>query len=874
MASPVLPNPANLLGVALVVNRSRDGPRFVFHYPAQIQYGAKPRAATASSTGTGIRTGTGTGTGTGGDELDDDDEALLNQLGQPFLEGAAVSWDRDEHGETESGSHMVPWEHVAGYPTRDLESLLTPSRAFHKRLFQVSLDQLCFVSSPVYVCENGIWRKPRPKRPPENGNANGNGTDPGTSTAGPDEANGEEKEKETEKGKGKEKEKEQEKEREKDDKDEKKSGMTMFNLVFILKPKKHEAKELADTLYVHIIRKVNKLFKYSQQKTDFVWKESKRILTLKDKNREEKTRMSVLWREILDVSSLAACVQDIYEAVSQNKIAALQLETSEGTIAHSVQIPIPFHLTDLPPEEDAASTRGLWITTANYFVEEDSLHDPSFLDKNFGLLLMSDEKKIIAELQADADDATAAMIEFVRLSKPTMSFYQISQGSGLSPAQVRKYAQHFIFWRRGMAIPPLHARDVYIVSPNADFDLLPRASQAWARAFPLAPHLADFLAELSMAPRIYKWFSPSKNHRPTYLQMLAWLMRGGWVTQLCTFAYVVVWPEILYEVEYEIEAEELRTLQEEASKREKQKQAEREQQQQQQQQDANHDFEKGREKEKDEKPSRYQQFQQQGEHAQQRAWEHDSDHRDRRYIHHRPTSPAGSSSITRPGNSLSTSTTTLGPSSTSSAGAAVESPGLAAASSPLLAQTPTPSPLPLAAASSPSDLHPRAYRQDTPSHSEPPSASGSPPTIAQTQGERFALAARLSRIADKEAQAAYERSAAFARKPAPVATSSPSLNKAAHLAHLSPYVIVDARRATGKDSLYLSAIGRRFADPKVRAAWPVFWKYFNGRAALERVVLGLGPDGIGSDKMKIKKRKEAWALMATMSEHLLCVRHF
>jgi hypothetical protein len=40
--------------------------------------------------------------------------------------------------------------------------------------------------------------------------------------------------------------------------------------------------------------------------------------------------------------------------------------------------------------------------------------------------------------------------------------------------------------------------------------------------------------------------------------MLAWLMRGGWVTQLRTFAYVVVWPEIVYEVEYQVEAEEIR----------------------------------------------------------------------------------------------------------------------------------------------------------------------------------------------------------------------------------------------------------------------------------------------------------------------------
>ncbi|KAI1421630.1 nitrogen permease regulator of amino acid transport activity 3-domain-containing protein [Xylaria sp. FL1777] len=880
MASPpVLPNASNLLGVALVVNRSRDGPRFVFHYPPRIHYGKKQRAPPAR--------------GSADDELDDDDEALLNQPVQlsPFegtsgsLPTAAglQSWNHDDHLETESGSHIVPWEHVAGYPTRDLESLLTPSRAFHKRLFQVSLDQLCFVSSPVYVHESGIWRKKkrqskgRPPKSPENGAESiVTRDDPSSLMLAPEVP---QIESETfsvagdvaagNTGSG----------IVLDETEEKKSGMTMFNLVFILKPKKHEAKELAETLYAHIIRKINKLFKYSQQKTDFVWKESKRILTLKDKNRESRTRMSVLWKEILDVSSLAACMQDIYDAVSQNKIAALQLETPEGTIAHSVQISVPFYLTDLPPEEEVAGTRGLWITTANYFVEEDSLHDPSFLDKNFGLLLMSDEKKIIAELEADADEATAAMVEFVRLSKPTMSFHQISQGSGLSPAQVRKYAHHFIFWRRGIAIPPLHARDVYILSPNADLSRLPRASQAWARAFPLAPHLADFLAELSAAPRAYKWFYPSKNHRPTYLQMLAWLMRGGWVTQLCTFAYVVVWPEILYEVEYELEAEELKMLQEEASKREKDK--EKQKQIVREQLNAEQDSDKGKEQEKDEKPQRNQH--QLEENAQRGVLEFESDNRDRRFSHYRPSSPAGSSSTVRAGNSsLSGSTTALDLLSASTTSLSAEGLGIATSSSTLPPQPLTPSPSSPADVS-PSHSHPhfQTYQKNTPSQSEPPSASASPPTIAQTQGERIALAARLSRIADKEAQAAYERSAAFTRKPQPVATEHPSLNVSPHLTHLSPYVIVDARRATGKDSLYLSAIGRRFSDPKVRAAWPVFWKYFNGHVALERIILGLNGDGVSdgagsgvNDKMKIKKRKEAWGLMTAMSEHLICIRHF
>ncbi|KAI1075046.1 nitrogen permease regulator of amino acid transport activity 3-domain-containing protein [Whalleya microplaca] len=741
MASPILLNTSNFLGVALVVNRLRDGPLFVFHYPPHIL----PPCATQPRN-SGSR-----------DELDDDDE-LLNQMSHPPFEAPsgslpksvdAQNWNHEDHLETDSGSQIVPWEHVAGYPTKDLESLLTPNRAFHKKLFQVSLEQICYASYPIYVPENGIWRKKkkqpkyRPAKSPEDG-------DPVSAPAG-DIPQIETKDMADDAAPG----------NQPDEADEKKSGMTMFNLVFILNPKKHEAKELVETLYLHIIKKVNKVYKYSQQKSDFIWKESKRILELKDKGRGNKTKMSTLWREILDVSSLAASMQDVYEAVSHNKIAALQLETAEGTVTHSVQIPMPFYLTDLPPE-DQSDSKGLWITTANYFVEEDSLSDPAYLDKNFTLLLMSDGKKIIAELQTDPDETTAAMIEFVRLSKPTMSFHQISQGTALSPAQVRKYAQHFIFWRRAIAIPPLHARDVYMLSPNSDIASLPKASQAWARAFPLAPPLPEFLASLSAAPRSYKWFAPSKNHRPTYLAMLAWLMRGGWVAQLCTFAYVVVWPEIRYEVDYEIEAEELRAAAQDPA---------------------------------DPRPSS-------------------------------PSSSAGAGD-----------------------GAADSRP-----SSP----------------GSPSDHHPSSPTSLPASPNDRSSRAASPTTAAAasssktpTIGEQVAEQARLQRKADKEQREAAKKATLHARRPVPAATDRPSTNASPHLAGLAPYVIVDAARATGRDSLYLCAIGRRFRDARVRAAWPAFWKYFNGRAALERVALH-----------EDLKRKEAWGLLGAMSEYLICVRHW
>jgi hypothetical protein len=272
MALPVLPNSSNFLAVALVINRPQNGPRFVFHYP--------PHVLPAHGGRRGKREDE--------DELEDEDDIILERLAQPAgpsVNPAELSqWNEDDHLVTESGSQIVPWERVAGFPTKDLESILTPARAYHKRLFQVSLEPLVCVSYPIYVPENGVWRKKRSKREakhkaskreeeavlPTDREAAGQDEESRPSEADQVEVkdmavaatNGEEVE-------------------------EKKSSMTMFNLVFILKPQKHEVKDLVDIMFANIIKKVNKAYKYCQQRADFVWKESKKIIALKDKGRED-----------------------------------------------------------------------------------------------------------------------------------------------------------------------------------------------------------------------------------------------------------------------------------------------------------------------------------------------------------------------------------------------------------------------------------------------------------------------------------------------------------------------------------------------------------------------------------------------------------
>jgi hypothetical protein len=262
--------------------------------------------------------------------------------------------------------------------------------------------------------------------------------------------------------------------------------------------------------------------------------------------------MSKLWTEILLHSSLAGAIRDVFDAISKDNIATVHLP-AKRPIDLSLQIYRPTFISAIPSLAERGIP-GVLVTSANPCKNEEGVDDPEYLNKHFALLLLDDENTIISEIQAENSDSSGPLIECIKICKPTMSFLQVAQTNSIDLVSLLLLAQHLIYWRRAIAYPPLHARNDYIVSPNCDTRKLPEASVAWKTAFPLAPSLSGFLAEL-VAPRPYKTFAPSKDHRPKYLDMLAWLVRGGWVTQLRTFCWILVWPEIVYEVRYKLKSE-------------------------------------------------------------------------------------------------------------------------------------------------------------------------------------------------------------------------------------------------------------------------------------------------------------------------------
>lgn len=272
------------------------------------------------------------------------------------------------------------------------------------------------------------------------------------------------------------------------------------------------------------------------------------------------TSVNSLYSDLITQSSLARAIYTVYSSIAASKIASVSLSPD---VSISLQIP---PLTSTPylagPTDQAYP--GLWLTTADNVTPID---DPGAADgssaphqvlaKHFALLFLDNEAAIIKDVETSGGAMAPALVHYIRCSKPTKSFAQISASSGISLATIQMLASHLVYWRRARAIPPIHQRDTYIVSPNCDLSKLEAATVAYQAAFPTLPTLPKMLAMLSGTPRPYSTLIPSKDHKEAYFAILAWLLRGGWVTQLRTFAWIKVSPEIKRAVESAIRKEEV-----------------------------------------------------------------------------------------------------------------------------------------------------------------------------------------------------------------------------------------------------------------------------------------------------------------------------
>lgn len=638
MSSIARPPEPWLVAIILIV-QSRAGPRCVFHTPASPDLekllgpnlrrgrGANDPGSDEESQSSsdeedeeplGLGGNGGGGSSTGGRpsnaNLDDSNSTTASSTGgesqrppslnsgktrkraaNPDLEGSP-ELTAIGRGGVSATSSSTAFDSVFGLPSEVWEKLLSPTRAWHKRRFEIGINDLAFVGWPVFVREDGYWRKKSRRRKRK---------DPRSDKEGKQRENEESKNAhETDESKNDLKDAsatsdnegivdgvpsaEGENANRTDQEDDAynntgspeadKDTMSMFNVVFVMAPPILEYSIHLKEMYEHVIKKFSKALKYEQDHSNYVWKEAQRILQMKERAREQgasicyppstlikkkETRSLTplplditgesLHDELVSKSSLAAAINSVFDKISKSDIAFVSLKSRSADF----QIPPTTSIAELPSSNDS-SLAGMWLTTAHTVKMDHSTGievSNQVLAKHFALLLLESEASIMEALKGS--ELAPALSHYIRCSRPNKSFAQISALSGIPLDTIHDLAQHLVYWRRARAIPPLHQRDTYIVSPNCDLSQLKKATQAYATAFPTLPSLPKMLSALSGTPRPYATFIPSKDHKETYFAILAWLLRGGWVTQLRSFSRVKVTPEIKLAVEQKMRREQI-----------------------------------------------------------------------------------------------------------------------------------------------------------------------------------------------------------------------------------------------------------------------------------------------------------------------------
>ena len=279
------PNPS-LVAIILVV-QARSGPRFVYHYPpSPLSKSSINRSKNRWSSYEEQSTSEDETTTTS----DEDDLSDEYGSGRTKSKRANVTDEEDEDSSSPGTDHKqregwpVPWERLLGLDASALERLLMPSdRRWHKRRFEVGFNDLVFVGWPIFIREDGTWRKRRRKE-----RSHGDRAKDVTTTLDLEVLS----------------------EREHDTQDEAEQGgkgdripssntkadsshmaesreMTIFNVVFVLNPPILEYSLRVKEMYDHVVKKLGRALKWEQARTNYVWKQSEIILKAKTQARHK-----------------------------------------------------------------------------------------------------------------------------------------------------------------------------------------------------------------------------------------------------------------------------------------------------------------------------------------------------------------------------------------------------------------------------------------------------------------------------------------------------------------------------------------------------------------------------------------------------------
>ncbi|XP_060116779.1 GATOR1 complex protein NPRL3 [Heteronotia binoei] len=307
--------------------------------------------------------------------------------------------------------------------------------------------------------------------------------------------------------------------------------MILFNVVFALRA---TADPSVISCLHNLSRRIAIVLQHEERRCQYLTREAKLILAIQD----EVSAMSETtggpqspFLHILPKCKLARDLKEAYDSLCTTGVVRLHIN---NWLEVSFCLPHKIH------------------NVASHFIPPEAIERSLKAIRPYhSLLLLKDEKSLLAELPLDC---SPALVRLIRTTSAVKNLQQLAQDVDLALLQVFQLAAHLVYWGKAIIIYPLCENNVYMLSPNASLCLYSPLADEFSCQFP-GHDLPSVLSKFSLPVCLAEFKDPlaPPMQETQLIQMVVWMLQHRLLIQLHTFVCLMVPPKVEEEAQPKVE---------------------------------------------------------------------------------------------------------------------------------------------------------------------------------------------------------------------------------------------------------------------------------------------------------------------------------
>ena len=165
-----------------------------------------------------------------------------------------------------------------------------------------------------------------------------------------------------------------------------------------------------------------------------------------------------------------------------------------------------------------------------------------YLRPYHGILLLLEPKELLSSLPIDA---SPAIIQLIKVTKPDKNFMDLSVDANLTLMQIFCIVSQLVYWAKATVIYPICDSNIYAIHPLASTGIHSKIINEFKTRFPSSKSLHQYMADFSEGTSLSQLNNPlmSLEEKPNLLSIVKWLLQRRILTQVHKYIFLVVHEE-------------------------------------------------------------------------------------------------------------------------------------------------------------------------------------------------------------------------------------------------------------------------------------------------------------------------------------------